>query len=66
MSRTPQGSQSLADDLNDDNQSEPGELSWFAKKRYSVKIYHNKLKEKPILLAKSKMNHARSGLGDEL
>ena len=35
MSRTPQGSQSLGDDLNDDNQTEPGELSWFAKKRYS-------------------------------
>ena len=34
VSRTPQGSQSLGDDLNDDSQTEPGELSWFAKKRY--------------------------------
>jgi hypothetical protein len=35
VSRTPHGSQSLADDVNDENQSVPEELSWFAKKRYS-------------------------------
>ncbi|XP_028397956.1 voltage-dependent L-type calcium channel subunit alpha-1D-like [Dendronephthya gigantea] len=46
LSRTPHGSQSIADDINDDNPSEPQELSWFGKKRKQFKKSHKRFRRR--------------------